>query len=379
MAPTGPRADDRRARRLLARGPAVARITAVVLTGLAAAACGTLHAATLQSDGSNPLIVATARAMATTAAGGSPSAAGKHTAKPSARPSKTASPSDTATHTAKPSASLGPSKTASSGTRTQPASDPGTATQPAPSHTPAPSRTPTPAPTHAPTSSSSCQQSFEPSYFYSGALWDQAIGTKPAPSVMFLNVDNGVGTAPDSHFQALVKSAQQHGITVLGYSSTEYTGRPIAQVEAEISDYKAWYGVNGIMLDLTEGTAAALPYYRTLYNYIHSKIPGAVIWLNVGAFPVSSFMSVANVVTVFEGSYSSFESDSVPSWVSQYGRDRFAQVVYDTPKADLATVVKQSWSRRAGNLFVTDLGEPNPYGALPSYWPTEAATVAAQC
>jgi len=248
--------------------------------------------------------------------------------------------------------------------------------KPAPSHTPAPVPPPTDPP---PTSSSGCQQSFEPSYFYSGTLWDQTIDTKPAPSVMFLNVDNGVGTAPDSHFQQLVKLAQQHGITVLGYSSTDYATRPIAQVKAEISDYKAWYGVNGIMLDLGQGTASALPYYQQLYTYIHSVIPGAVIWINVGAFPVSSFMSVANVIMVFEGSYASFESDSVPSWVNQYGRNRFAQVIYDTPEADLAAAVNQSWSRRAGNLFVTDLGEPNPYGALPSYWSTEAAAVAARC
>jgi len=196
---------------------------------------------------------------------------------------------------------------------------------------------------------------------------------------MFLNVDNGVGTGPVAHFQQLVKSAQQHGITVLGYSSTEYTARPIAQVEAEISDYKAWYGVNGIMLDLTQGTPGALSYYQQLHNYIDSVIPGAIIWLNPGSFPASSFMSVANVIMVFEGSYASFESDSVPSWVNNYPPDRFAQVIYDTPEPDLSAVVSESWSRRAGNLFVTDLGEPNPYGALPSYWSAEAGAVAAQC
>ena len=196
---------------------------------------------------------------------------------------------------------------------------------------------------------------------------------------MFLNVDNGVGTAPVAHFQQLVKSAKQQGITVLGYSSTEYATRPIAQVEAEVADYKAWYGVNGIMLDTVEGTSGALSYYQQLYNYIHSEIPGAIIWLNPGSFPTSSFMSVANVIMVFEGSYTSFESDSVPSWVNNYSPDRFAQVVYDTPASDLSSLVSQSWSRRAGNLFATDLGEPNPYGALPSYWSTEAGSVAGQC
>jgi hypothetical protein len=360
MARTTPPANDRRARRLLARVPAVARVTAVVLTGLAAAACGTLHAESLQPVSGQPLVVATAVATRGPAASVSPKATAKHTAKP--KPS--AKPSPTASSSSHPKAAV--------------------ATDPAPSQSasPSPSLTPTPAPPAAPPptgSSSGCQQSFEPSYFYDGSLWDQAIDTKPAPSVMFLNVDNGPGTGPTSHFQQLVKSAQAHGITVLGYVSTVYTQVAISDVESQIADYKNWYGVNGIMLDLGQGTAAALPYYQQLYNYIHQQISGAVIWINVGAYPVSSFMSVANVIMVFEGSYATFEGSSAPGWVSGYARDRFADVIYDMPAGDLSAAVSTSWSRRAGYLFATDLGEPNPYAALPSYWSTEAAAVAAQC
>jgi hypothetical protein len=219
-----------------------------------------------------------------------------------------------------------------------------------------------------------------PAYFYSAAIWDQAIRTRPAPGVMLLNVDNGVGSAPLSHFMSLVKKARRAGITVLGYSSTEYSRRPIASVEAEVRDYKAWYGVNGIFLDTTQGTPGALSYYQTLASYIRATVPGAVIWLNPGSFPARSFMSVANVVLVFEGSYSSFLSDQVPGWVSHYSRSKFAQVIYATPKADLTSAISKSRARRAGYVFVTDLaGSPNPYSALPSYWTQEAADVSAGC
>jgi glutathione peroxidase-family protein len=360
MAPTTTPADDHRARGRRARVSSAARITAAVLTGLAAAACGTLHAASLQPVSNDPAMVA----VATASASGSLTATAKHTAKPktSATPSRTPS---SASHK-RSAADTGPTSPSPSTTS---ASPPATATGP----------TPPPAPPPTQPASSGCQQNFVPSYFYSGTLWDQVIDTSPRPSVMFLNVDNGVGTGPVAHFQQLVKAAQQQGITVLGYSSTEYTGRPIAQVEAEVADYKAWYGVNGIMLDLGQGTSGALPYYQQLYNYIHSVIPGADIWINFGSFPVSSFTSVANVMMVFEGSYSSFQSDSVPSWVNGYPRDRFAQVIYDTPDADLSAAVSASWSRRAGYVFVTDQGLPNPYGALPSYWSSEASVVGAEC
>jgi hypothetical protein len=226
----------------------------------------------------------------------------------------------------------------------------------------------------------SCLKTFVPSYFYSGTLWDKVIDTKPAPGVMLLNVDNGVGTAPLSHFRKLVKAAQRHGIKVLGYSSTDYADRPVAQVESEISHYKKWYRVNGIFLDLTQGTAAALPYYRRLSRYIRAAIPDADVWLNPGSFPARSFMSIASVVMVFEGSDSSFLVDRVPGWVRHYHRDRFAQVVYAMPRSDLTGTRKKSWSRGIGNIFMTNLpGSPNPYATLPRYWAKEAAAVPATC
>jgi len=231
----------------------------------------------------------------------------------------------------------------------------------------------------APTASG-CQSTFVPAYFYASNIWDQAINTRPGPTVMLLNVDNGVGTSPLSHFQSLVKQAQAAGITVLGYSSTEYGARSIGSVESEINDYKSWYGVNGIFLDLTQGTSGEFSYYQTLANYVRSKISGGIVWLNPGSYPEPSFMSIANVVMVFEGSYSAYLSDQVPSWISQYSPSQFANVVHDTPQSDLASAINLSRHHRAGHLFVTDLSASgNPYGALPSYWSQEASAVSNGC
>lgn len=225
-----------------------------------------------------------------------------------------------------------------------------------------------------------CQSTFVPAYFYSSTIWTQAIDTRPAPAVMLLNVDSGPGTGPLSHFQTLVRQAQDAGITVLGYSSTSYGQAAIGSVETQVRDYKSWYGVNGIFLDLTQGTPGEFSYYQTLSNFIRSTIPNGVVWLNPGDYPASEFMSIANVVMVFEGPYSSYVSDQVPSWVNQYSPSQFAHVIYETPQADLANAVSLSRARRAGHLFVTDLsGSGNPYGALPSYWSQEADTVPGPC
>jgi hypothetical protein len=227
---------------------------------------------------------------------------------------------------------------------------------------------------------SSCQSTFVPAYFYASTVWAQAIDTRPAPSVILLNVDSGPGTGPLSHFQTLVSQAQGAGITVLGYVSTSYGQSSVSSVETQVQEYKSWYGVNGIFLDLTQGTAGEFSYYQTLANFIRSTIANGVVWLNPGDYPAPEFMSIANVVMVFEGSYSSYLSDQVPSWASQYSPSQFAHVIYDTPGSDLASAVSLSRQRRAGHLFVTDLNVPgNPYGALPSYWSQEVGAITAPC
>jgi hypothetical protein len=225
-----------------------------------------------------------------------------------------------------------------------------------------------------------CQRTFVPAFFSASSAWEQAIATRPVPHAMFLNIDSGPGTAPDPHFQALVRQAQAAGIAVLGYSSTDYGQRPIASVEADVRQYKAWYGVNGIFLDVIQGTPAELAYYRTVTSYIRATVPNAVIWMNPGAYPDPRFMSLANVVMVFEGSYAQYQSEQVPGWARHYRPDQFANVVYATPPPDLASAVRLSRARRAGFLFVTSLpGSPDPYDAMPAYWAQEAAAVAGPC
>jgi len=226
-----------------------------------------------------------------------------------------------------------------------------------------------------------CQRTFVPAYPWSASFWTRAIASRPAPGVMILNVTGlGAGSAPVPHFQSLVQKAHAAGVSVLGYSSTEYGQRPAAAVEADARHYRAWYKVNGMFLDLTANTRGELPYYRKLAAYVRAVHPGSVIWLNVGAYPAPGYMSVGNVVVAFEGSYASYRGLQVPAWAAHYKPARFADVIYATPRSDLASAVRLSRLRRTGYLYVTSLpGSPDPYSALPGYWTREVAAVAAAC
>lgn len=218
-----------------------------------------------------------------------------------------------------------------------------------------------------------CSYLLVPAFFYPGPEWKKMDGGKHEPRVVILDLtDTGAGSGPVGVFQSEVRYAQKRGITVLGYSSTQYGSRPIGQVEADVRNYKAWYKVTGVFLDEGSTTSKELPYYRAVSAYIRKENPGAPIWLNSGAFPSRGYMETANVIMTFEGPYANYVGDApTPAWVRDYDPRRFANNVYDTPVADWQHTLALIQQRHVGWSYVTDLTGSNPYSSLPSYWQPE--------
>jgi Spherulation-specific family 4 len=221
--------------------------------------------------------------------------------------------------------------------------------------------------------------SFVPAFF-EPPDWSAAVADGRAPAVMILNPASGPGTAPDPGLRRAVSQASAAGSRVIGYIGTNYAHLPAAQARQEVRDYRAWYHVRGIFLDQTptEGSQQ-LGYYRDLARDIRQNIAGAAIWINPGAVPDRSYLSVANVVMIFEGSYASYQHLTLPGWVDRYPPGRFAHTVYAAPAGAVASAVRLARDRNAGYLFLTPDAGSNPYGALPSYWPLEHAAVSGTC
>ena len=225
-----------------------------------------------------------------------------------------------------------------------------------------------------------CQQTLVPAYFYPGPGWSRAIKSRPPPRIMILDVtSSGAGTAPDRNYQAEVRRARAAGITVMGYTNTSYAARPAAAVEADVRHYRSWYGVTDIFLDEVSSGSGGIAYYRRLAGYVHASNPGSLVMLNPGTYPDRRYMSIGDIVLVFENSYASYLRLHVPRWVRAYPAARFAQAIYATPRTQLARAITLSQRRHAGYVYVTGRTGVNPYGALPSYWPAEDAAIAAHC
>ena len=233
---------------------------------------------------------------------------------------------------------------------------------------------------NATASTRSCSQLVVPAYFYSSATWTQAADSKPPPRNIILDISGlGAGNAPDPHFQPLVRQVRARGIKILGYISTVDGRRSTAQVEAEVRNYRAWYGVTDIFLDRVSGAEPQANYYRRLVSYIHRLNAGSSVWLNPGQYPDRNYMSIGDVVMVFEGTYAQYLSLSVPGWADRYPASRFAHTIYATPGSALSRILKLATGRRAGHVYVTDGTGSNPYDGLPGYWAREDAAASAGC
>ncbi len=225
-----------------------------------------------------------------------------------------------------------------------------------------------------------CRQLVVPAYFYSSAIWAQAADARPAPSDIILDISGvGAGDAPDAHFGSVVSQAKSRGVTILGYISTVDGQRPTGQVEAEVRHYRAWYGVTGIFLDRVSGAQAQLGYYRQLVRYIRRYDPGSSVWLNPGDYPDQGYMSIGDVVMVFEGTYAQYLSLQVPGWAYKYPASKFAHTIYAAPGSGLSNAFRLATSRRGGHVYVTDGTGANPYAGLPSYWSREDSVASAGC
>jgi hypothetical protein len=188
---------------------------------------------------------------------------------------------------------------------------------------------------------------------------------------------SGAGSSPDPNYQAAAKRARAAGITLVGYSATDYARRPAAAVEMDVSHYKSWYGVTDIFLDEVSSNDSGLAYYQQLSDHIRDTNPGSVVILNPGTYPSEPYMSIGDTVLAFEGTYAEYLRLAVPGWVDDYPAAKFAYVIYGAPESRLASAISTARREHVGYIYVTPDSGANPYGSLASYWARENAIIAA--
>ncbi len=212
-----------------------------------------------------------------------------------------------------------------------------------------------------------------PLYSYPGSGWNPLIQEKyayPAVSVVaVVNPANGPGTHTDPNYASWIDKLKAAGITVIGYVYTSYGTRSVSSVETDASRYKSMYGVSGVFLDQMTNVPGHEFYYSSVTSYAHSL----GLWLVVGNAGLSvptSYMGTVDKIIVYENT-------GIPSLstlnkaMAARPSSGFAVVSYGVSGFSSSSVALLA---NYGSLvYVTQLGLPLPYSAVPSYYSTLVA------
>ena len=190
------------------------------------------------------------------------------------------------------------------------------------------------------------------------------------PIIAVINPSNGPGGSQNSKYVTGIRNLQNAGVTVLGYSYTKYGQRSGSSVELEVSAYKRWYDVNGMMFDGMSNTQGFESYYSALNG--HSKSLGMACTVgNPGTVVPASFIGTLDCLVIYENS-------GLPpiAGLQRYrghGASNFAYISYGVSKLD--TSFETLSAGYVKWLYVTDAALPNPYDRLPPYFRAEVATL----
>lgn len=245
---------------------------------------------------------------------------------------------------------------------------------------PPPPPPPTPPPPPPPPPGGPAGRILVPAYFAPGAQWTRMCATLPSGSIAIMNPASGPGTTASAAYAAAVDDCRAKGVTVIGYVYTSYGSRSASAVRADVDAYFSRHAVGGIFFDEASNNVPTQSYYAGLYQYVHSKSTGPLtVVTNPGLAASSPWQleaGTADIVNVFEGSPSSFNSWNPPSWVAQQPAARLSTIVYSAAtQTTMQSACARSKALNLGWSYVTPDGLPNPFDTLPAepYWSAEFA------
>jgi Spherulation-specific family 4 len=219
-----------------------------------------------------------------------------------------------------------------------------------------------------------CTSLAVPAYYPpSPAVWSR-LTSPPSVSLVVGNIENGPGASADPAYRAVLRQALRTPVRVLGYVSTGYGRRADAAVRADIDHWSAFYGVTGIFLDEVPSDPANVARYRGYAEQVRAR--HGMVALNPGVVPDPGYLRIADVVVTFEGPYQRYTAASL---AAPSGGATAWHIVYDVPAADAEQVVQRAAQHGAGLVYVTGAPAPNPFAALPTYWPKLAQTAHERC
>jgi hypothetical protein len=209
-----------------------------------------------------------------------------------------------------------------------------------------------------------------PLYIWPGAQWDAIIEAKRTnpntPMTAIINPSSGPGDGPVEPIRAGVKKFEKAGISSVGYVPTGHGRAEPRSARSSIDKYREWYGLDGIFLDEVSSGRANSEYYLALTAYARSVGIKTCIG-NPGQRVSPEYHDIFDTLIVFEGPH--LLSPSTMSMLAPGApKGSIAAIMYAVPVLDTAYV--ETLAKSFGQVYVTEIGPPDPYKALPGYFST---------
>ena len=200
---------------------------------------------------------------------------------------------------------------------------------------------------------------FDPQFL----LWDSLIDLKnqyPNVNVLtVINPNNGPGNIKNITYATEVLKLQSAGITVLGYTFTNYGQRDIDLIFQDISKYRLWYNVDGIFFDEVANFGQE-ENLKTLDDYANAK--GASITMgNPGTDIPPSYIGIMDNYVIYENKGLP-DLNSIEERYSELDKQHFSLTSYGV--MDFNSNYITALSEFVQYMYITNDDMPNPYDTL---------------
>ncbi|MCP2165532.1 spherulation-specific family 4 protein [Goodfellowiella coeruleoviolacea] len=206
-----------------------------------------------------------------------------------------------------------------------------------------------------------------PAYFHpalAGEDWALLAVPTGLVRLVVLNIANGPGHRPDPAFLPLLERLRAAGSGVLGYVDTAYGQRPRALTCLDLRRYQNWYGVSAVFFDRVSTDFGQVAHYAALAE--SARLLGAEqVVFHHGARPDPCYAEHADLLGVFEGSFSAYQDTVWPQWT--LGRAPVYHLVHGVPPERMPEALGLAAERGADHVYLTERGGDNPWDGLPAW------------
>jgi len=191
-------------------------------------------------------------------------------------------------------------------------------------------------------------------------LWDFVTSNGKAVKIVTINPALTINASiVDDILLAAIVKAKEVGIFVFAKIDTNFGLISIVDVKALIDLYVKLYKVDGFVFDRIPKDCSCQPYYSELYTYVKLNVAGLVV-LNVGAHVPECFALFADILVVFDSSYTDYTKFVPLPWYAKHPASTFWHNIHSCPQLLLKAALSLAVKHNAGFCYVTS----KPLGAV---------------